>query len=99
MNVGKARQAEYAAKNRHKAKSIGRPDARAVAEAYMAVVEDGGLEQLMRIYISKIAPDADADAGSRQINAMIRNLARVVLFERGYHDEQVRDKMKSMQAE
>jgi len=99
MKSEKTRQAEYAAKNRHKAKSIGRPDARAVAEAYMTVIEGGGLEQLMNIYISKIAPDVDADAGSRQIKKMVRNLARVVLFERGYHDEQVRDKMKSMQAE
>lgn len=94
----KACQAAYAAKHREKSKSLGRPDARAVADAYMAVVEDGGLEQLMRIYISRIAPDLDADACSRRFKPMIRNLARVVLFERGYHDEQVRDKMKSMQS-
>jgi len=95
----KARQAAYAAKHREKSKSLGRPDARAVADAYMAVVEDGGLEKLMRIYISKIAPDVDADAGSRQIKAMIRSLVRVTLLERGYNDEQIKNKMGSMQAD
>lgn len=97
MKSERARQAEYAAKHRQKSKSIGRPDARAVADAYMTVIEDGGLERLMRIYISKITPDVDPDAGSRQIKAMIRSLVRVTLFENGYSDEQVCDKMKSMQ--
>lgn len=97
VNSEKTRQAEYAAKNRQKSKSIGRPDARAVADAYMTVIEDGGLEQLMRIYISKITPDVDPDAGSRQIKSMIRSLVRVTLLEKGYNDEQIKNKIGSMQ--
>lgn len=99
MKSEKTREAVYAARNRQKSKSIGRPDARAVADAYMAACEEGGLEQLMRIYIKKLAPDADADAGGRQVVEMVRNLVRIVLFERGFNDQQVRDKMKSMQAD
>lgn len=97
MTAEKKRQAAYASRNRQKSKLLRRPDGRAVADAYMTSIEGGGLEQLMRIYISKLAPDADADAGSRQIKEMIRTLVRVALFERGFNDEQVRDKMKSMQ--
>jgi hypothetical protein len=97
MKSERARQAEYAAKNRQKAKSIGRPDARAVADAYMAACEEGGLEQLMRIYIKKLAPDADADAGSQQVVEMVRSLVLIVLFERGFNNEQIKDKMRSMQ--
>jgi hypothetical protein len=93
MTAEKNRQAAYASRNRQKSKLLGRPDGCAVADAYMTSIEGGGLEQLMRIYISKLAPDA----GSRQIKEMIRTLVRVALFERGFNDEQVRDKMKSMQ--
>ena len=92
----KKRQASYAARNRRKAKALRRPDARAVADAYMTAVEGGGLEQIMRIYISKLSPEADASAGSRDVLEMVRNLARIILFEKGFDDEQVRDKMKSM---
>lgn len=53
----------------------------------------------MRIYISLLAPEADAKKGSRDILEMVRNLARIVLFEKGFDDEQVRDKMKSMLAD
>ena len=99
INSQKSRQAGYAAKNRQKSKTIGRPDGRAVADAYMAAVEDGHLEQLMRIYIKMLAPDADPDVGSYQIKAVIRSLARAILCDRGYDDEQIKDKMRSMQAD
>ncbi len=99
MKSEKARQAAYAAKNRQKSKSIGRPDTRAVADAYMAAVEGGGLEKLLHIYISKLAPEADFHACSRQVKEMVRSLVRVTLFERGFNDQQVRDKMMSMRTD
>ena len=93
------RQAAYAAKNRRKAKALRRPDARAVADAYMAVVEGGGLERMMRAYISKLAPDADIDARSQDIVGIVRNLVRLGLIEKGYDSDQIKDKLTSMVAE
>lgn len=92
----KARQAAYAAKNRRKAKALRRPDARAVADAYMAAVEDGGLERMMRVYIGKLAPDADIDARSRDVIEIVRTLVTFVLFEKGFDSDQIKDKMASM---
>lgn len=95
----KKRQASYAARNRRKAKARRRPDARAVADSYMTAVEAGGLERVMRIYISKFAPDTDATVGSRQVVELIRNLARIALLEKGFDDEQGKDKMRLMLAD
>lgn len=92
----KKRQAAYAAKNRRKAKALRRPDARAVADAYMAAVEGGGLERMMRAYISKLAPECDIDARSQDVIAIVRNLVRLALMEKGYDGDQIRDKMASM---
>lgn len=90
------RQAEYAAKNRLKAKAIRRPDARAVADAYLAAVENGGLERMMRIYLEKLGVGADVDAGSKDIVEIVRNLVRLALVDKGYDNDQIRDKMGSM---
>ena len=92
----KKRQAAYAAKNRRKAKALRRPDARAVADAYMAAVEGGGLERMMRAYISKLAPDADIDARSHDVIGIIRTLARLALIEKGFDNDQIKDKMTIM---
>ncbi|MDP9837705.1 hypothetical protein J2T09_002462 [Neorhizobium huautlense] len=92
----KKRQAAYAAKNRRKAKALRRPDARAVADAYLAAVEGGGLERMMRAYISKLAPECDADARSHDVIAILRNLVRLALMEKGYDGDQIKDKMASM---
>lgn len=95
----KARQAAYAAKNRRKAKALRRPDARAVADAYMAAVEDGGLERMMRVYIGKLAPDADIDARSRDVIEIVRTLVSLVLFDKGFDHDQIKDKLASMISE
>ncbi len=92
----KKRQAAYAAKNRRKAKALRRPDARAVADAYMAAVEEGGLERMMKVYIGKLAPDADVDARSQDVIKIVRTLVSMVLFEKGFDGDQIKDKMASM---
>lgn len=92
----KKRQAAYAAKNRRKAKALRRPDARAVADAYLAAVEGGGLERMMRAYVSKLAPECDVDARSQDVIAIVRNLVRLALMEKGYDGDQITDKMASM---
>lgn len=94
----KKRQAAYAAKNRRKAKALRRPDARAIADAYMAVVEGGGLEQMMRIYIAKLAPDSDIDARSHDVVGIVRNLVRLALADKGFDSDQVKDKLASITA-
>lgn len=92
----KKRQAAYAAKNRRKAKALRRPDARAVAEAYRSVVEDGPLERMLQIYFRKLAPDADAGAQSRGIIELVRTLVPVALHDAGHDYEQAKDKLASM---
>ncbi|WP_332302069.1 hypothetical protein [Rhizobium sp. GR12] len=90
------RQAAYAAKNRRKAKALRRPDARAIADAYMAAVEGGGLERMMRVYIGKLAPDCDVDARTRDAVELVRSVAVLVLLDKGYDLGQIRDKLASM---
>lgn len=90
------RQAAYAAKNRRKAKALRRPDARAIADAYMAAVEGGGLERMMRVYIGKLAPDCDVDARSRDAVELVRSVAVLVLLDKGYDLEQVKGKLATM---
>ena len=92
----KKRQAAYAAKNRRKAKAIRRPDARAIADAYMAAVEGGGLKRIMRLYIGKLAPDCDLDARTRDAVELVRSVAVLVLIEKGYGLAQIKDKLASM---
>ncbi|MBS0257005.1 MAG: hypothetical protein JSR13_04725 [Proteobacteria bacterium] len=92
----KKRQAAYAAKNRRKAKALRRPDARAIADAYMAAVEGGGLERMMRVYIAKLAPDSDVDARTRDAVELVRSVAVLVLLERGYDLEQIKEKIGSL---
>lgn len=92
----KKRQAAYAAKNRRKARALRRPDARAVADAYMAAVEGGGLERVMRIYMEKLAPQASVDAPSTEVVEIIRNLVRLILLDKGFDGDQIRDKLASM---
>ncbi|MCZ7891046.1 hypothetical protein O9X99_05130 [Agrobacterium salinitolerans] len=92
----KKRQAAYAAKNRRKAKALRRPDARAIADAYMAAVEGGGLERMMRVYIGKLAPDCDVDARSRDAVELVRQVAVLVLLDKGYDLAQIRDKISSL---
>ncbi|MDP9590496.1 UNVERIFIED_ORG: hypothetical protein J2W19_003055 [Shinella zoogloeoides] len=92
------RQAAYAAKNRRKAKALRRPDARAVADAYMAAVESDGMKRMMRAYITKLAPDADLDARSQDIIVIVRNLVRLSLMGDGYDSDQIRDKLRSIEA-
>jgi uncharacterized ferredoxin-like protein len=92
----KRRQAAYAAKNRRKAKAIRRPDARAIADAYMVAVEGGGLERMMRVYIEKLAPDCDVDARSRDAVELVRSAAVLVLLDKGYDLEQVKGKLATM---
>jgi len=95
----KKRQAAYAAKNRRKAKALRRPDARAIADAYMAAVEGGGLERMMRVYIGKLAPDSDVDARTRDAVELVRQVAVLVLLDKGYDLAQIRDKFASMNGE
>ena len=95
----KKRQAAYAAKNRRKAKALRRPDARAVADAYMAAVEDGGLERMMKVYIGKLAPDVDIDARSHDVIEIVRTLVSLVLFDKGFDHDQIKDKLASMISE
>lgn len=95
----KKRQAAYAAKNRRKAKALRRPDARAIADAYMAAVEGGGLERMMRVYIGKLAPDSDVDARTRDAVGLVRQVAVLVLLDKGYDLAQIRDKFASMNGE
>ncbi|MBB4282617.1 hypothetical protein GGE43_002536 [Agrobacterium tumefaciens] len=95
----KKRQAAYAAKNRRKAKAIRRPDARTIADAYLAAVEGGGLERMMRVYIGKLAPDCDVDARARDAVELVRQVAVLVLLDKGYDLAQVRDKFASMNGE
>lgn len=95
----KKRQATYAAKNRRKAKALRRPDARAIADAYMAAVEGGGLERMMRVYIGKLAPDCDVDARTRDAVELVRQVAVLVLLDKGYDLAQIRDKFASMNGE
>ena len=95
-SMRRERQAAYAAKNRRKAKALRRPDARAVADAYMAAVEGGGLERMMRAYISKLAPECDVDARSQDVITIIQNLVRVALMDKGYDGDQIRDKLESI---
>lgn len=90
------RQAAYAAKNRRKAKALRRPDARAIADAYMAAVEGGGLERMMRVYIGKLAPDCDVDARTRDAVELVRQVAVLVLLDKGYDLGQIRDKLASL---
>ncbi|MDL2410651.1 hypothetical protein PY650_34805 [Rhizobium calliandrae] len=92
----KKRQAVYAAKNRRKAKALRRPDARSIADAYLAAVEGGGLERMMRVYISKLAPDCDVDARSRDAVDLVRSVAILVLLDKGYDLAQIRDKLATM---
>lgn len=92
----KKRQAAYAAKNRRKAKALRRPDARAIAQAYRSVVEDGPLERVTRIWISKLAPDADVDAHSRDVVELIRSLVQIALHDAGYDYEQSKNKLASL---
>lgn len=87
------RQAAYAAKNRQKAKALCRPDARAVADAYLAAVEGGGLERMMHVYISKLAPDCDVDARAQDAVGLVRSVAVLVLLDRGYDHKQIKDKL------
>jgi hypothetical protein len=94
----KKRQAAYAAKNRRKAKALRRPDARAVAEAYRSVVENGPLERMLQIYFSKLTPDADAAARSREVVELVRNLVPIALHDSGYDYQQAKDKLASMSA-
>lgn len=94
--VHKKRQAAYAAKNRRKAKALRRPDARAIADAYLAAVEGGGLERMMRVYIGKLAPDCDVDARTRDAVELVRAVAVLVLLDKGYDHDQIRDKLASM---
>lgn len=95
----KKRQAAYAAKNRRKAKALRRPDARAVADAYMAAVESDGMKRMMRAYISKLAPEADIDSRSQDIIGIVQNLVRLGLIEKGYDSDQIKDKLTSMISE
>lgn len=95
-SIHRQRQAAYAAKNRRKAKALRRPDARAVADAYMAAVEGDGMKRIMRAYISKLAPDADIDARSQDIIGIVRNLVRLALIEKGFDSDQIKDKLASM---
>lgn len=90
------RQAAYAARNRRKAKALRRPDARAIADAYLAAVEGGGLERMMRIYIGKLAPDCDVNARTRDAVGLVRSVAVLVLLERGYDLEQIKEKIGSL---
>ncbi len=92
----KKRQAAYAAKNRRKAKALRRPDARAIADAYMAAVEGGGLERMMRVYIEKLAPDSDVDGRTRDAVELVRQVAVLVLLDKGYDLAQIRDKLASI---
>jgi hypothetical protein len=92
----KSRQAAYAAKNRRKAKAIRRPDARAIADAYMTAVEGGGLDRMMQVFIGKLAPDCDVDARSRDAVELVRSVAMLVLLDKGYDHEQVKDKLATM---
>jgi len=94
----KRRQAAYAAKNRRKAKALRRPDARAIADAYMAAVEGGGLERLIRVYIEKLAPDCDVDARARDAVELVRSVAVLALIDKGYDLAQIRDKLSSIAA-
>jgi hypothetical protein len=90
------RQAAYAAKNRRKAKALRRPDARAIADAYLAAVEGGGLERMMRVYIGKLAPDCDVDARTRDAVELVRQVAVLTLLDKGYDLAQIRDKLASV---
>ncbi|NRF10803.1 hypothetical protein [Agrobacterium pusense] len=90
------RQAAYAAKNRRKAKALRRPDARAIADAYLAAIEGGGLERMMRVYIGKLAPDCDVDARTRDAVELVRSVAVLVLLDKGYDLAQIRDKLASI---
>lgn len=92
----KKRQAAYAAKNRRKAKALRRPDARAIADAYLAAVEGGGLERMMRVYIGKLAPDCDVDARTRDAVELVRQVAVLTLLDKGYDLAQIRDKLASV---
>lgn len=92
----KTRQAAYAARNRRKAKALRRPDARAVADAYMSAVEGGGLERMMRVYIGKLAPDCDIDARTRDAVELVRQVAVLVLLDKGYDIAQIRDKLAAV---
>ncbi|TAY24458.1 hypothetical protein ELH92_25890 [Rhizobium ruizarguesonis] len=92
----KKRQAAYAAKNRRKAKALRRPDARAIADAYLAAVEGGGLERMMRVYVGKLAPDCDLDARTRDAVELVRSVAVLVLVEKGFDLNQIRDKLASI---
>ncbi len=62
----------------------------------MAAVEGGGLERMMRVYLSKLAPDADIDARSCVVIAIVQNLVRVTLLEKGYDSDQIKDKLTTM---
>jgi hypothetical protein len=92
----KKRQAAYAAKNRRKAKALRRPDVRAIADAYMAAVEGGGFERMMRVYIGKLAPDCDVDARTRDAVELVRQVAVLTLLDKGYDLAQIRDKLASV---
>ncbi|RCW23176.1 hypothetical protein DFR48_10745 [Ciceribacter lividus] len=92
----KKRQAAYAAMHRRKAKALRRPDARAIADAYMVAVEGGGLERMMRVYIGKLAPDCDVDARTRDAVELVRSVAVLVLLDKGYDLGQIKDKLASL---
>lgn len=103
----KKRQAAYAAKNRRKAKALRRPDARAVADAYVAAVEDPRLINLIiRVdeHIARSYPDATLaklpsevqEERARAVIDYIRIFVQTNLEAKGYDREQARDKLASM---
>ena len=95
----KKRQAAYAAKNRRKAKALRRPNARAIADAYLVAVEGGGLERMMHVYIGKLAPDCEVDARTRDAVGLVRSVAILVLLDKGYDHDQIKDKLASIAAD
>ena len=92
----KKRQAAYAAANRRKAKALRRPDARAVADAYLTAVEGNDLERMMKVYIGMLVPDCDVEARSRDAIELVRIAAKAVLVAKGYHLDQIKDKLAAM---
>ncbi|MCJ8237406.1 hypothetical protein MKJ03_03645 (plasmid) [Rhizobium sp. SSM4.3] len=50
----------------------------------------------MKVYIGKLAPDADVNARSQDVIKIVRSLVSMVLFEKGFDGDQIKDKMASM---
>lgn len=103
----KKRQAAYAAKNRRKAKALRRPDARAVADAYMAAVEDTRLINLITRVDEHIAlsfpdttlsglPPEVKEERAQAVIEFIRIFVGTHLEAKGFDREQVKDKLASM---